>query len=151
LAPVLAGLWNLYLTRAAFAPALEVADQLYQLADTGSDPVLSMLAHNVRAQVHLFTGAPAAAIGHIEPCLRIYDFDRHRSLAIEYGEDPAVVCHHCAVLIHLVLGDTEAAHRQLAQGLDLAGRLEHPFSEAQMLWIEALVCRELGKTTQLDE
>src|SRR5690606_15793392 len=30
-------------------------------------------------------------------------------------------------------------------------RLEHPFSKAQMLWIQALVWRELGETARLDE
>jgi DNA-binding winged helix-turn-helix (wHTH) protein/tetratricopeptide (TPR) repeat protein len=151
LAPVLAGLWNLYITRAAFAPALEVASQLYLLAGSRPDPVLSMLAHNVRAQAHLFTGAPAAAIEHVEPCLEIYEFARHRQLAMEYGEDPAVVCHHCAVLTHLLLDDRGSALSHLAQGLELARRLEHLFSEAQMLWVEAVVWRELGETARLHE
>jgi DNA-binding winged helix-turn-helix (wHTH) protein/predicted ATPase len=151
LAPVLAGQWNLYLTRAAFAPALEVADQLYLLAGNGPDPVMSMLAHNVRAQAHLFTGAPAAALEHVAPCLLLYEFDRHRWLAVEYGEDPAVVCHHCAVLIQLLLGNSEGVQAHLSQGLELARRLDHPFSEAQMLWVQALVWRELGETARLDE
>lgn len=142
--PALSGLYNLYLTRAAFPQVQRIADQVLQQLQRQPDPALAMLAHNVRGTALLFVGDAAASLEHVDQTLALYDEAAHRHLAITYGEDPAVACHHYAALSCWVLGDADAAARHLREGFALARRLAHPFGQAQMLWAEAVIALDGG-------
>lgn len=73
LAPVPAGLWNVYLTRASFAAARRVADECATLARQRRDPMVSLVAHNMHAHVLLFSGDPAAAMQYVDRSQELYD------------------------------------------------------------------------------
>lgn len=148
--PALSGLYNLYLTRAAFAQVQVIADQVLALVERQPDPVLSMLAHNVRGSAQLFAGEAAASLQHVARTLALYDADAHRHLAFSYGEDPAVACHHYAALSSWTLGLAETAERHLTAGFAVARRLAYPFSEAQMLWLDALIAFDDGDLDRVD-
>ena len=148
--PALSGLHNLYLTRAAFPQVQLIADQVLAQLDRQPDPVLSMLAHNVRGSALLFAGDAAAALEHVDKTLALYDEAAHRHLAIAYGEDPAIACHHCAALSCWILGDADTAYRHLRAGFALARRLAHPFGQAQMLWVEAVIALDAGDLELVD-
>ena len=148
--PTLSGLYNLYLTRAAFPQVQLIADQVLAQLDRQPDPVLSMLAHNVRGSALLFVGDAAASLEHVDQTLALYNEAAHRHLAISYGEDPAVASHHCAALSCWILGDPEAAARHLRAGFALARRLAHPFGQAQMLWVEAVIALDAGDLDQVE-
>ena len=148
--PVLSGLWNVYLTRAAFDAAWPVAEECLALAQRQPDAVTTMLAHNMRAQGLLFAGEPTQALQHIEHSQALYDPRAHRGLTVVYGEDPGIVCHHCAALTRWVLGQPRLALQHLQRGTDIAHALDHPFGEAQMLWMEAVMSFDAGADERLD-
>ncbi|MEO9149307.1 MAG: hypothetical protein ABI212_08035 [Burkholderiaceae bacterium] len=148
--PALSGLYNLYLTRAAFAQVTVIADQVLALVERRPDPVLSMLAHNVIGTAQLFAGEAVASLEHVAPTLALYDADAHRHLAFSYGEDPAIACHHYAALSRWILGFAETSERHVTAGFAVARRLAHPFGEAQMLWVEALIALDDGGLDRVD-
>ena len=137
--PALSGLFNLYLTRAAFAQVQEIADQVLAQLQRHPDTELDMLAHNVRGGALLFSGAAAESLQHVARTQSLYDAQAHRHLAVLYGEDPAMVSHHIGALACWVVGDAGETERHLRAGFALTHRLAHPFGEAQMLWMEALI------------
>ena len=146
----LSGLCNLYLTRAAFPQVQRIAEQVLALLQRQPDPVLSMLEHNMRGTVQLFVGEAAASLEHVDRTLAQYDEVAHRHLAITYGEDPAVASHFCAALSRWIIGNAEAAKRRLRAGLVLARRLVHPFGQAQMLWVEAVIALDNSDLDQVE-
>ena len=137
--PALSGLYNLYLTRAAFAQVQQIADQVLAQLQRHPDTVLEMLAHNVRGCALLFSGAAAASLPHVARTQSLYDRQAHGHLAVLYGEDPAMVSHHYGALSCWVVGDVGETERHLREGFALTHRLAHPFGDAQMLWMEALI------------
>lgn len=137
--PALSGLFNLHLTRAAFAQVQRVADQAFALLQRQPDTVLEMLVHNIRGAALLFSGAAAASLPHLSRTRALYDAQAHVHLAALYGEDPATVSHHVAALACWVIGDVDETEHHLRQGFALTHRLAHPFGQAQMLWMEALI------------
>lgn len=147
LAPVLSGLWNAYLTRADFSSARRVADEFGRLAT--ERPELEVLAYAFKAQRLFFTGRPTEALQHFERSLALYDPARHRHLVLEYGEDPCVVIHHGAALASWFLGYDERARRHLDGGLAAGRALGHPYSEAQMLWMDGVIAYDGGDATRL--
>ncbi len=149
LAPVLAGLWNVYLTRASFSAAQRVADECATLARQRPDPVVSILAHNMHAHVLLFSGDPAAAMQYVDRSQKLYDPREHGAMVIDYGEDPGLVCHHAGALACWILGDPQRAWQHLQQGTDIAHAMGHPFGEVQMLWMDALMSFDAGDGERL--
>lgn len=148
--PALSGLYNLYLTRAAFARVRAIADQVLGIVERRPDPVLSMLAHNIHGTALLFAGQPAASLHHVDQTLALYDAQAHRLLAVTYGEDPAIACHHYAALAQWLTGRPEAAARHLHDGFELALRLAQPFGLAQMLWMQAVIGLDDGDSERVD-
>jgi predicted ATPase len=148
--PALSGLYNLYLTRAAFGRVGEIADKVLEIVGRRPQPVLSMLAHNVRGSMLLFVGCAAASLDHVDRTLALYDPHAHRLLAATYGEDPALACHHYAALAQWIMGFPETAERHLAAGFELARSLAHPFGEAQMLWMDAVIGLDDGDLDRAD-
>src|SRR5262249_27767111 len=88
--PVLYGLWNMSLVRAEPPRCLELARQMFALAEAQTDPVLRLVAHNVVQQPLFHRGELAAARDHQEQGLALYDPHQHRGLTAVYGEDPGV-------------------------------------------------------------
>ena len=148
--PILAGLYNLYLTHAAFARVAEIADRLKALGEKHADAALAMLEHNVRGSAAVFTGDVAASLAHAGRTLALYDPIAHRGLAASYGEDLALASHHCAALASWIAGDATSAARHLATGFAHAHAMDDPFGEAQMLWMEALLRLDDGDAAGVD-
>jgi len=117
-----------------------VAAEITRLLDQAgaTDDCLTPL-YNALGQTHLFAGEPARALPSIRAGLAAYDRRRHLDLASRYGEDPFVVCHQYASLVHCLLGNTDQCVRHLEAGLEFAQELRHPFSLAQMHWMAMLI------------
>ena len=70
----------------------------------------------------------------VQPGRRLYDFERHRTLASSYGgHDPGVcACQHAA-LLDWVLGYPDRAVGSIEDALSIAQRLRHPLSLSHAL------------------
>jgi predicted ATPase len=81
----------------------------------------------------LFMGAFASARPHLEQCLALYDPQPHRSLALQYAQDPGMAggCHLAWTL--WMLGYPDQALEKNREAVALARNLSHPHSLAYAL------------------
>jgi predicted ATPase len=90
---VLWGLWRLYNYRAELQSAGELGKQLLTLAQQVQDPALLLEAHHALWPTLVYLGEWAAARGHLEQGMALYDPQQHRSHAALYsGHDTGVCC-----------------------------------------------------------
>jgi predicted ATPase len=137
--PVLFGVWAFQLVRADYQTARKLGEQLLHLAEKEHDPALLVEAHVTLGVTLLFLGEVAAARRHCEQSVAHYDAQQHRSLAIEYGHDPAVSALANEAQALWLLGYPEQALRQSQASVTLAHRLAHPFSLTFALTVVTVV------------
>src|SRR5262249_41295736 len=141
--PVLYGLWNVYLVRCRFSLCGELAAQMFALAQGQPDPAFALLAQNVLQQPLFHQGEFAAARGHQERGLALYDPHRHGTLKEVYGEDPGVGCLAYGAATLWSLGYPDQALRAARAARRRAEELSSPFDVAQALYYAAFThgCR----------
>jgi predicted ATPase/class 3 adenylate cyclase len=131
--PVLYGLCAGYFTGGKLPQALEVAEAFVHAAQRQDDVVPLLVAHRVLGTTLHYMGAFASARPHFEQCLALYDLQRHRSLALQYAQDPGVAGGgHLATTLWL-LGYPDQALEKVRDALALARHLSHPHSLAYAL------------------
>src|SRR5215472_3855938 len=124
-------LWNLWVTTVLrdIDTARRLSNKLLILTQTQKDSVLRLEAHHTAWFTRFYLGDPAAACGHCDEGCRLYDFERHRSLALLYGgHDPGVCARYVGAWADWLLGYPDKALASINAALDLAERLAHPLS-----------------------
>ena len=130
LSSVLFGLWWFYEVRADLQAAYEVAEQLLNMARRGADPADLMQAHRAMGHTLLWKGEFAPALVHFERAIALYDPQRHRSLALTYGQEPGVLSRGFAAHVLWYLGYPDRALETMGAALSQAREVAHPFSLA---------------------
>ena len=138
-APVLFGFWAFHLVRAEHKNALEVAEQLRHLAAREGDPALRIFAHLIVGVSLLCTGELVEGHATLEQEKHLYDAQRHRALAVQYGVDPWVANRAYAALALWLLGRVDQAVRTSEEATAHAHALGHPLSVAFSLNLAALL------------
>jgi class 3 adenylate cyclase/predicted ATPase len=135
-------LWHLWMTTAIRNPAAArpLSSRLLTLAKGQEDSGLRLEAHHSAWFTHFNAGEPLPARSHCDEGRRLYDFERHRSLAFHYGgHDPGVcACNHGAFSDWL-LGYPDQALASSSDAVRLAERLAHPLSIQHSYLYEAVV------------
>jgi serine/threonine protein kinase/predicted ATPase len=152
--PVLYGLWNVSLLRCDIRTCKEVAQQFFTLANSRTEPILLLQAHNVLQQPLFHLGKFTQARGHQERAQSLYHVDAHRALTALYGEDPGVGCLVYGALTLWFLGYPDQAVRAVDAARRLANELAYPFNVARVLYFGAftyLCRREHARVAQLAE
>jgi predicted ATPase len=138
--PVLWGLWFFYNTRAELQKAEELGKQLLTLAHQVQDRTLLLEAHHALWPTLVFLGELAAARGHLEQGMALYDLQDHRSHALRYGgHDPGACCQSYTAWTLWALGYPDQALKASDRSLSLAQELAHPASLAAALSFAAVV------------
>jgi predicted ATPase len=128
---VLWGLWILYNTRAELHKAEELGTQLLTLAHQVPDRTFLLEAHHALWPTALYRGELAAARGHLEQGMALYDLEEHRSHAFLYGgHDPGSCCQSYTAWTVWALGYPDQALQASRRALALARELAHPASLA---------------------
>ena len=125
----LAGLFRFFFVRAKLQAARELGDQVLRLAES-RDPSLLAVAHSMVALPALSAGDFATARAHLEQGVALYDFERHRSLALQYGDDPALTSLAFLSILLWFLGEPDRALERSREARALAERLGVPYSRA---------------------
>ncbi|MBI3757625.1 MAG: AAA family ATPase [Deltaproteobacteria bacterium] len=134
--PVLRGLFTVYVTRAEFHMARELAEQLLGLAQSVQDSALLVEIHSMLGLILCRMGDPALSRAHLEQGSALYNPQQHRAAAFVYGQDAGVACRSLAVSPLWLLGYPDQALQRSCEGLALAKDLSHPFSLAMALgWV----------------
>lgn len=131
--PTLFGLWASYLVGGDLPAARELVDQLWQLAQGAKDTAMLLVAHRAMATTFYFQGDFVRAQEHAAQGIALYDPEQHASLALLYGEQPAVVCQCFGAATLWYLGYPDRALASIQDALALTQKLAHPFMTVQAL------------------
>ena len=138
--PVLWGLWNFYEVKGQLDTALQLAQQMLQLAEESKDDALLLEAHYAIGDTLFWAGEFEESLQHVEQSLKLYHRPKHHSLAFVYGGyDPAVACLAYSAWDLWMLGHPEQAVARSKESLALADALHHPFSQAIALSFAAML------------
>jgi tetratricopeptide (TPR) repeat protein len=150
----LAGLYGFYVTRADLAASREIADDMLAIAATSDDTTTALDAHNAAASVAFFSGDFAAARGHFERVVAIYDPARHSpAVAPGYwgGQDVgALATAHLAWLLW-VSGFPDQAAEHMREALLRAVAVEHPYTLAFAIHLAATFYQCRGEVDAVRE
>jgi predicted ATPase len=117
-----------------------LSNRLLALAKRQENSALLLEAHHSAWATHFLTGEPSRARSHCEEGRRLYDVDRHRSLAALYGgHDPGVCARQHGALSEWLLGYPDSAVASVDESMRLAERLAQPLSVNHSSFYEAVV------------
>lgn len=151
--PVLWGLWLVRKVRSELPRAQELAQELFSLADQLHDPDLALQAHQALGLTALCRGLPTQSLTHVEQVATVYDPERHRLHAFQFGQDPGVICKAYGAVTLWLLGYPDSAQRQSEEAIAMSRGLS-PTSQAVALHFAAMVyqlCRHAARTRQCAE
>ncbi len=138
--PVLWGLWNFYEVRGQLDTALQLGQQMLELAEDSKNSALLLEANYAFGDNLFWAGDFERSLRHCEEAVRLYSRPKHHSLAFVYGGyDPAVASLAYSAWDLWMLGHPEQAVARSDESLALAESLQHPFSQAIALSFAAML------------
>ncbi len=151
------GSWYTNLIAGQTEQALEMANELVEVAERLADPDLMLEAYHSRwANSHVL-GLNTITLADAQRGISLYKSDRHHAHTYDYGGHDTGVCAYAHSAITLwVSGFAEQAERMATSALELGHRLGHPPSLAHAAWWSATLqqllrtpelCRELAELT----
>jgi DNA-binding winged helix-turn-helix (wHTH) protein/predicted ATPase len=126
--PTLRGLWRCYRSRGALPTALELAEELYRLAQEKAAPTHLLEAHDALGQTWFSLGDYAAAWRHFAQGIPLIDLTGQSGQALGQGITPGGTCLAYAALALWSLGYPAQALHRCQEALTLAQAFEHPQS-----------------------
>ena len=89
-------LWNVWMTTATrdTHAARPLSEKLLIMTRSERDTGRRLEAHHSAWFTHFYSGEPSLARSHCDQGRRLYDVDRHRSLAFRFGGHDAGLCAH---------------------------------------------------------
>ncbi len=137
--PVLRGLSSLYIYQGEFEKGVRMGEQILSLAERYDDA-------NMRVEGHLVLGYNLAffqnlklGLDHLEKGIAYFNPDQHRPQRFWLGNNPGVVGFTTSALILWMLGFPDRALQRANDAVDLAKRLNHPYSMAYALFHTGLL------------
>ncbi len=133
------GLWAYHFVRAEIDTSRVLAEQLLTMALDGNESSSQIEAHRARGMTALHHGEFRVAANHLEQGVVLYDTAIHRGHAVDYGNDPGIVCLSLGARALWLLGKAKQALAQQHAALELAETLKHPFSKGHALIASAML------------
>ena len=122
-------LWSLglsYIFGGKLRSALQIAEQLLQLAADVGDPALTMEAHRATGVTLLDLGECTEALEHLDKASALYPANRNHRHTLFIGHDSKVVSECFAARALWALGYPDRATVHMNDALTLARELAHP-------------------------
>jgi len=129
--PVLVGLWVHYFVRGELSKALELGQQLLQLAPSEQDPAVFLQAYRTLGATLCSMGEFHSSLKHCNQGISLYK-SRHQRFrdALAYVHDPGAVYLAYSAIALWCLGFPDQALKRSHESVALVRELDHPFSEA---------------------
>src|SRR6476619_1050842 len=100
-----------------------MAEELAALAQQLGDPNLALQAAQALGITALCRGVPVSALHHVEQASVLYDPERHRRHAFQFGQDPGVICKAFGAVALWILGYPEQAVQESDAAIVMANDL----------------------------
>ncbi|WNG32896.1 protein kinase [Archangium violaceum] len=137
------GLFVYYFSRAEYALAHELAEQLVAQGERHQDYELLALGHRMMAADFFIWGDIRSAREHVEWALACPDLslEEHRSIAEKQWINPRATTLAFGAMVYSVLGEEEAASRTSQEALELARRIGHAHTSTTVLTYLSVACQ----------
>ena len=126
--PALRGLATFHMYRAEMVKAGSYAREILDLAEQQDDPGMTVEGRLLLGATIGFWDDPLAGLEHLERA--IADPGPVRQRRFRFGTSPLVACHTTSAFLHWLIGHPERALDRATGALELARRLDHPFTIA---------------------
>jgi class 3 adenylate cyclase/predicted ATPase len=133
LARALVGLATAYFVQGDLATGEAIGQDALAAAERSGDSLDLLLAHVVVGFPHFYRGSFARAAKHYGQATALYDPREHASFARTLGWDRGVNGHAYLAWCHLYLGHHDRALDLSNKAVDLAKRIDHPLTLANVL------------------
>jgi predicted ATPase len=120
------GTWYFYAVRPELQKSIELARQLFSLAQRAHDSTLLMVAHRILGANLIQQGELAPGLEHLRQGLALYNLQQHRALVFVYGQDIGVVCKQWSAWTLWLLGYPDQALQMTRDTLQMAHEVSHP-------------------------
>jgi tetratricopeptide (TPR) repeat protein len=125
---VLSGLWSYHLVRGEHTLAIGYTDEMMRLAPRLQNDGMLVQADWASGCSRFFKGQFAEAHANLERGREVYDPQKHRTLAFQFGQDPSVSCLCFDAMTLWILGYPDKAEKQAREAISLARDLGYPFT-----------------------
>jgi predicted ATPase/class 3 adenylate cyclase len=128
--PVLRSLASFYMLRGEIDRAFDIGRQMLELAEQEGDIGLQVEGDLLVGPAYAFLGQPDEGLRHLDRAIASFDPQRHGRAKFRLGPNPGVAAQSIAALTRWMFGYPDQGHRHADQALELAARLQHPYSLA---------------------
>jgi predicted ATPase len=125
---VLSGLWSYHLVRGEHTMAISYTDEMIGLAPRMQNDGMLIQADWASGCSRFFKGQFTEAHASLERGQGLYDRQKHRALAFQFGQDPCVSCHSFDAMTLWILGYPDQAEKKAQEAIRLARDLGYPFT-----------------------
>lgn len=144
-------LWTGHFLRGQLDPALEVAQQVLDMAVKSGDPLLRITGHHAVGFTHERRGEYAEAIRHADEGLALYDLDREKSIVAQFVFSSTCALWWFRGQSQLATGQVKAGIESLRRAAVLVDELRHApsrcFLLSQQCW--SLAVEDIGQVERL--
>ncbi len=128
--PVLRGLSSYYQFSMQFDKSFELGQRILDLAESKDDDVMRIHAYLLMgSNVGLLAGLDQE-LAWLEQGIALFDPDRQRLQPFKVGNNPGIVCYTASAVYLWWSGFAERAFERAQKAIELATRLDHPYTMA---------------------
>ena len=127
---VLRGLASLYLLRTEFDKAGELGERILELAEREDDPSMRIDGLLVVGSMLVFTGDLRGGLRQLDTAIGLFESSPTRAVGSRLGNDPRVACLTTSAFVLWLLGFPDRAVERATAAIELARRLDHPYTSA---------------------
>ncbi|WP_036019197.1 adenylate/guanylate cyclase domain-containing protein [Paraburkholderia mimosarum] len=113
------------MTRAQYAAAHELAEQMLRMAKEANDTDWLLEAHGALGVCGFLEGELADAVTHLELARGLYDAERHQAHVFAHGVDPGIRALNFLALVLWLQGYPDQAQQRSVEALALAQKLAY--------------------------
>jgi predicted ATPase/class 3 adenylate cyclase len=132
--PVLRGLSSYYVYLGEFEKAAQMGERILNLAEQHDDVGMLAEGHTVLGYSLAFYKNLKEGLDHLEKAIALFDPDQHRSYRFRIGNNPGVVAYNISAFFLWMLGFPDRALNRANDAIQLATKLDQPFSTAYALF-----------------
>jgi predicted ATPase/class 3 adenylate cyclase len=128
--PVLKSLASFYLYRGEIDKTIAVGREVLGLAEQSGDTGLQVEGDVILGPALALTGENEAGLEHLDRAIAHFDPERDGRARLRMGPNPGVAARAISGLLLWILGYPETAEERAGSAIELAARLDHPYSVA---------------------
>ncbi len=136
---VLRSLASFYLYRAEVDKSAAVGREILELGEQQDDTGIRVEGLIILGPALAFRGDVPLGLEHLDRATAMFDAGLHGPTRLRLGPSPGVVAPAVGGLLSWVNGDVDSAARRAATALEVAARLQHPYSLAYATFHVALL------------